>query len=201
MNRVKILINGEVKWLTATIDRDFHGTREIRQMAFTQNPSWRLTAIKTLEANYGRSPFFGETMAAIEPLILDCEPNVAEYNIKAVKEIAKMIGIHVAHCRRSSQLDVDGSSNELLCALTREAGGDTYMCGGGASGYQDEAVFKASGVELQFLNFKHPSYPQRGQETFIPGLSIIDALVNLGFCKTSDLFAKAQHNKIGGNRK
>ena len=181
INRVELLSQGEAKWSSAAIDRDFAGTRPITQMQFSENHLWRKKIVKTLEANYGRHPFFGETMAAIEPLILNCEPNVAEYNIKAVIEIANILGLNVKKFRRSSQLQVEGSSNELLCALTLATGGDTYMCGGGASGYQDESVFKTSGVKLHFQNFQHPKYSQRRQQTFVPGLSIIDALMNLGF--------------------
>ena len=55
------------------------------------------------------------------------------------------------------------------------------MCGGGADGYQDEKIFKDSGLTLIFQNFVHPIYTQRENENFTQGLSIIDAVMNLGW--------------------
>jgi hypothetical protein len=193
MNRVKLLSHGEAKWSTAAIDRDFSGTRPITQMQFSENHPWQKTIVKTLEANYVLHPFFGETMAVIKPVLLNCEPNLAEYNITAVTEIAKMIGLDVAKFRRSSQLRVEGSSNELLCALTHATGGSIYMCGGGASGYQEESVFNACGIKLLYQNFQHPDYPQCGQATFIGGLSILDALMNLGWSGVRKLLEAPPH--------
>ena len=34
-NRVKVLINGEGRWLTAPVERNFHGTRNVNQMFFS----------------------------------------------------------------------------------------------------------------------------------------------------------------------
>ena len=187
MNRVKLLSHGEAKWSTAAIDRDFSGTRPITQMQFSENHPWQKSIVKTLEGNYARHPFFRETMAVVKPVLLNCEKNLAEYNITAVTEIAKMIGLDVAKIRRSSELGVEGSSNELLCELTRAVGGGVYMCGGGASGYQEESVFNACGIKLLYQNFQHPTYPQCGQETFIGGLSILDALMNIGWSGVRNL--------------
>jgi len=64
--------------------------------------------------------------------------------------------------------------------------GETNICGG-ADGYQDETVFSESGVTLFYQNFIHLVYPQRGQEDFVAGLSIIDAAMNLGWDGVTDL--------------
>jgi hypothetical protein len=43
------------------------------------------------------------------------------------------------------------------------------------------------GVELQYQNFTPPPYPQIGTKEFVPGLSVLDALFNLGFDGTAAL--------------
>jgi hypothetical protein len=60
------------------------------------------------------------------------------------------------------------------------------LSGGGAEGYQDKALFSAANIELRSQSFSHPNYFQLN-ETFQPGLSIIDALMNLGANGVVDL--------------
>ena len=185
-NRVKFLIAGEAKWVTATIDRNYSGFRNINEMNF-QEDNWRIKMLKSLNANYKKCPFYFETMDVVEPLILNPEKNISEYNIRAVTEIINRLHLNPCQMRRASEFSLDLSSNELLCAITKELDGDSYMCGGGADGYQNEQVFINSGIQLEFQNFEHPEYPQRGSESFVPGLSVIDAAMNLGWEKIKNL--------------
>ena len=187
-NRVKLLISGEARWVTAAIDRSYHGTRQIREMNFLDKNPWRTKMLKSIEANYRRHPFYVETMSVIEPLILNSEANIAEYNINAVLQICQNLGINTAKIQRSSEFSANGHSNELLCSLTNLSGGDTYMCGGGAEGYQEDEFFEKRGIELIYQNFQHPAYPQHNSNEFISGLSIIDTLMNLGVEQTRNLF-------------
>lgn len=180
-NRVKLLIGGEARWITAAIDRKYHGTRQVRQMHFLASTQWCEKMLKGLDANYRRHPFYADTISFIEPLIRNSESNIAEYNIHAVTEIAQRVGLDTNKFKRTSDIEAEGSSTELLISLTLHVGGCTYMCGGGADGYQDEALFAHRCVQLCHQNFQHPVYPQRGQIDFVPGLSIIDAAMNLGW--------------------
>lgn len=180
-NRVKLLIGNEASWITAAIDRNYHGVRTIREMHFLADNPWREKLLKSLEINYRRHSSYAETIEVVAPLLLNQESNIAEYNIHSVTTIAQRLGLNTNKLQRSSDLLHQGSSNELLCSITKLLGGSTYLCGGGAEAYQDESVFKDSGLNLQYQNFVHPVYPQRNRPGFISGLSIIDALMNLGF--------------------
>lgn len=179
-NRVKLLIAGDSKWVTASIERNYTGFRNINEMYF-QDDNWRTKMLKSLATNYSKHPFCKETMEVIEPLVLNPERNIAEFNMNAVLEIAKNIDLDISNIRKSSEFAFPYNSNELLCEITKTVGGKTYMCGGGADGYQEEQVFNNLGLSLSYQNFKHPQYPQRGCNGFAPGLSIIDAAMNLGW--------------------
>lgn len=188
-NRVKLLISEQARWVTAAIDRNYSGTREIREMHFLANEDWRGKMLKGLEMNYRSHPFYSDTMSVIEPLILNTESNIAEYNINAVTEIAQKIGLDIKKLKRSSSFSAEGSSNELLCSLTMQVGGNIYMCGGGADDYQSDAVFEENEILLRYQKFKHPTYSQIGHSEFIPGLSVIDAAMNLGWSEIKNLLA------------
>ena len=54
------------------------------------------------------------------------------------------------------------------------------MCGGGAGGYQQDEMFSQSGLLLQYQHFVPYNYNQ-GQQEFVGGLSILDALFHQGF--------------------
>ncbi len=180
-NRVKLLINSEACWVTAAIDRKYRGTRTIHEMSFLLGKPWRAKSLASIEQNYRNHPFYSETIDLIAPLLLNREANVAEYNIQAIMAISDRLGLGPDRLKRSSVLLHEGSASDLLCSLTLAAGGSTYMCGGGADGYQDDAVFEQRGVTLRYQSFSQPVYPQRGGEDFVSGLSIIDAAMNLGW--------------------
>lgn len=179
-NRVKMRCGSEARWVTAPIKRAFHGVVAINEIEWADEQPWRIKLVKTLMANYSRTPFFRETMAWLEPLVLLNESNLARYNVAVVQAIAKQIGLSHDHCFASSSLGAQGQASELLINLTRSVGGTAYLCGGGASGYQEDAAFAEAGVALIYQNFQHPHYAQGAATEFLGGLSIVDALMNLG---------------------
>lgn len=179
-NRVRMLVAGEPRWVTAPIRRAFHGVAPINEIEWADELPWRSKLLKTLAANYSRAPLFKETMAWLEPLLLLPESNLARYNMAVIRAIAGQVGLPHEHCVASSTLGCEGQASDLLINLTRTVGGSCYMCGGGASGYQEDQAFEQAGMSLAYQAFQHPVYPQAGAVDFVPGLSIVDALMNVG---------------------
>ena len=186
-NRVKLFLGREARWVTAAIDRSTHGSRQIREVDFARGHPWRKKLIKSLHSNYGRHPYFLETMRFFGDLIINEEANIAKYNLTAIKAVARKLEINTEKISCSSSFGFHSSSNELLCDLANAVGCDTYLAGGGANAYQDGAVFREHGIHLVFQEFKHPHYHQYKQKEFTSGLSIIDAVMNLGWAGVSNL--------------
>ena len=189
-NRVRMLLAGEPRWVTAPIHRAFHGVALINEVEWADEQPWRTKLLRTLAANYARAPHYRETMAWLEPLILQPENNLARYNMAVIRAIADRIGLRNDHCVTSSSLDGQGQASDLLINLTRKVDGDCYMCGGGASGYQEDKAFAAAELELCYQSYAHPIYTQHGGRVFVPGLSIVDALMNLGFERVRQLLRR-----------
>ena len=61
------------------------------------------------------------------------------------------------------------------------------MCGGGTDGYQNEQIFRNKNTVLQRQEFVYPQYEQVRTSEFISGLSIIDALMNIGWNSVREL--------------
>ena len=79
---------------------------------------------------------------------------------------------------RQSNLPYCGSATELLISLVKAVGGSAYLAGGGAGGYQDDALFGECGVEL--VNQDFVVRPYGDPIRFLPGLSVIDYLMQDG---------------------
>jgi hypothetical protein len=189
-NRVRMLVGGEARWVTAPLERSFSGVRSIRDLCFNESTGWRDKMLKTLSANYRRAPCYDEAMGLLEPLVRLAENAVARYNIHAIRAIAAALGLGTANMRLASDIPHCGHGTELLISLTRSMAGDSYLCGGGAQGYQEDAAFQASGVRLVYQSFQHPVYPQAGRQEFVPGLSVVDALMNCGIRGTATLLCR-----------
>ena len=188
-NRVKILVAGEPRWLTAPVERNYKGLRLINEMRFSSDGDWRGKMLKTLVSSYRRTPFFEEIFAEVESIVLNPESNVAEYNIHAIKTIASAIGLPMNSMVRSSDCLTDSFATQRLIDLTQWVGGEGYLCGAGAGGYQEDEAFQKANIVLEYQNFNHLEYPQLGSVTFCGGLSIIDVAMNLGWQGVRELLA------------
>ncbi len=178
-NRVKLIDGKGPDWITAPIARNYHGFRSYREMRFKEGVPWRDKILRTIEVNYRRAPFFLENFDFVAGLVLEGESGLAAYNEITVRKIAVRLGIGEDKFRRSSELIYEGQSNEMLISLVQAVGADVYMCGGGADEYQRPEVFKEAGVTLMEQNFRPTQYAQIHGE-WVPGLSMIDALLNVG---------------------
>jgi hypothetical protein len=135
--------------------------------------------LKTIQASYGRAPYWDEVMPVLSELIGNSTDELADYNRVAIARLADRLGL-TAHLVLSSSLDVSGQATDRLIRLVKAVGGDGYLSGGGAGGYQEDENFSKAGLELVYQRFQHPTYPQRADAP-VPGLSVIDALMGSGF--------------------
>ena len=96
----------------------------------------------------------------------------------------------------SSEMNIDNFGTERLIKLTQIAKGNSYLSGDGADGYQEIDKFKSLGISLRKLGFIHPEYRQYNKGEFTSGLTILDALCNIGAaCTREILIASSQGEK------
>ena len=203
-NRVRFLLEGRPTWATLPVERSFHGVRLVREMRIANGP-WRVRLLRTFRGAYRRAPYFHEVFPLVEELIGTRTDLVAEFNLAAVRALTSRLGLDPGKLIVGSTLDIEGAGTDLLVSAVRAVGGSGYLCGGGAQGYQDDERFALAGIELIQQMFQHPVYPQRDAGEFVPGLSIIDALMNCGFVETRRLVVEAgagteKHSEIVSGR-
>lgn len=179
VNRVKILSSQGVTWLSAPISRRYSGYRAIQEVSFASD-DWQSGIKRRLHSSYRNHPCFGETMQLFEELFDSKPSSIADFNIVAITQISKAIGLSKTEFRRSSDFPVRAASNEGICQLVKQSGGDYYLSGEGAKNYFDPAVFAKAGVNVVWQGSPPFEYPQRGRSDFVRGLSILDCLMNVG---------------------
>jgi hypothetical protein len=177
-NRASFVVGGAATWVTAPLDRSYHGNLAIRDVRFAPADRWRDKFSSTLKMHYRRSPHFEQLAPSLLELVENPESSMAEYNIRAITTIAEMLGLS-AKLVRASAYDVRETSSLRLAELVRKVGAKTYLAGAGARAYQDDDVFKARGLSVLPQGFVPPTY-LRGGSPSPPGLSVVDALLWLG---------------------
>ncbi len=193
VNRVKIAISGEPKWISCPVDRNYHGYRAINESKYSDRSNWRNSILGTITNNYRKAPYFRQVFPWIEQLVFNSETNVAAYNIHAIKSIATAIGIDATKFRCSSELPHQGASNELLISIIKLVEGNAYLYGGGAQSYQDHLLFEKESIALVPQNYAPSVYPQWNVQEYVPGLSVIDSLMNIGVDGVKQHLIKPQH--------
>lgn len=173
VNRVRLAINNESRWVGCPVRRQ-PGSNLIKHVEIDNSQAWRKKMLRTLEMNYRRAPNYEIFMSHLSPLIAYETDYLAEYNMNAIKGICRYLKID-ATFKLQSELAVSGKATELLVNLTREVGANSYLCGGGAGGYQIDTMFGENAIELKYQNFQPVPYGK--SKRYIEGLSIIDFLM------------------------
>jgi hypothetical protein len=187
VNRAKVMIGDRPGWLTVPIRRDYHGVRRINEIAIDDSKPWRERLRKRLEGTYRKRAHFSSTMDVLTRIFSYGGTNLAEFNEQAIRAVLGHVGYRAGTIVRSSQLGRSEHGTALLIAISKAVGATTYLCGGGAAGYQDDDAFEREGVHLRYQRFTHPRYPQTNVSHFHEGLSILDALFERGPSETAAL--------------
>lgn len=192
INRVKMLIAGEGRWITASLDRNFHGTRTIREMRLADDRTWITKSLASIRQSYMKSPHFDTVFPVLESVLARSDEGLAEMNLRGIRDLCEHAGLSLPEMHLSSQMGALGASNELLIDLIKKVGGTHYLCGAVAassSGYHDEDAFACAGITVVHQGFEHPVYSHPAKSGFEKGLSIVDALFHAGPAATLDLLA------------
>jgi hypothetical protein len=190
--RVRNLTQSGPQWLSVPVKRTGKGKQLINEVKInTADKRWLRKTLLSLEQSYKKTQYFEQYYGAFKEILAEGQELIAELNIKMVMWLIDIIGIPVI-THRSSDFSVTSASTQRLIDLTKAVGGRVYLSGDGADAYQLEGEFKKNDIILKKIGFHHPVYEQIHGSEFTAGLSIIDALFNLG--------AEATHNLLANSR-
>jgi hypothetical protein len=181
-------------WQWLSVPNRYRFPQKINEVAVNNEIDWRAKHRHSLEAAYGKAPFFGEYRQDFESFYSESWNDLASLNIASVKLLCRLLGIATA-IETSSCHGFDGASTERLVNICRYFKADMYLSGRGGTEYLDENLFSRAGMRVGYQEFVPPRYPQhwaQSDEEFVPGLSAVDLLFNCGTKSLSVLMGKAQ---------
>jgi len=194
-NRVPMLINNEKKWISIPINRAYHGYKLINEIEINEKTTWRKKIFKQIYFSYKRYDYFDEIMPWLEQILEHKTTNLCEFNLFALEQIFQKLNIDKNKIMLSSKMHITGRGTEKLISIVQSLRGNIYLSGDGADGYQDIDSYDKKGIELKFQQFNHPVYKQKNYNGFLPGLSIIDSFMNIGYNGTYKLLNKIIQNE------
>lgn len=189
-NRVKIIVNSEPRWITMPIVRSYSGVRKINEMLINNKIQWRQKILRTIELNYKKAAYFDDSYKIISELLDFQTENVFEFNMNILSRFFSLFKVDTSKIRYSSHLKKEGIATDLLISIIKNLDGDTYLYGAGAGKYQEDEKFSEAGIKLIPQNFQHLVYHQINTESFVEGLSVIDAVMNCGIEGARNLIFK-----------
>jgi|SRR5688500_5094238 len=185
-NRVKVLVNGKATWATAPVEHNYPGFRRIDEINVDERTPWRRKLVNLLQPNYVRAAAFKDVFPDVRGWIEHAETRLADYNLNAITAACAKLGVSTGHLVRSSTLGVEGDKAALLVDLVKAVSGTVYLSGDGAGEYMQDELFTNAGIAVEYQRFQHPVYAQ-GPGAFVPGLSIVDAMLHCGYEHASRL--------------
>ncbi len=157
---------------------------------------WMQKHLKSIRQCYSKTPNFDEFYPILENLVICTEMSLGNYTSNIIRGLVSYLGISTPILKASEIKNITGYKDERLLSICRTIDATSYYSPKGSSEYLDRenygGALENAGIRVTYQNFSSIIYPQRFG-TFIPNLSIIDAIFNCGSKGTLDLIIK------GGN--
>jgi WbqC-like protein family len=196
VNRNSIKTPNGPAWLTIPVLKSGRFGQLIGEAESSNIQPWAGRHLATLQSNYGRAPYFRETLALLEPhycAATDKKKSLSAFNIEVICSIANHLRINTQFIC-ASDLNVSGHKTELLLDICRVVGATAYLAGTGGKCYQENEKFEHAGITPLLSSFSQQSYPQLFGE-FVGNLSIVDVLMNCGYLGTRRLLGiESEHH-------
>ena len=189
-NRVKTSDGSH--WLTVPVLSKGLEEQKILAVAIDKSRQFAQKHISTLKNVYLKTPFYSELEERLFPTLLADHTRLADLNISIIKELISWLGIETKILNAQDLSDNDDKS-ERLATIAEQLGAGTYLSAPGSYDYLTRTTsFKDKGIDVRYLGFDHPKYPQRFGG-FVSHLSVVDALCNVGAEKTIDMIRNSTH--------
>ena len=178
--RNRWLAGGQVHWITVPV-RHTHLAQTIAATEVVDTSRWRDKLSRGFAQHYGRHRHFADARDIVETLHTHPEQRLGALHEAVIRQIAARLGL-APRLHRASDLPNGGPRSQRLVGLCRELGAGRYLSPRGSADYLAEDRFaEQSPAALSFQDYRPPPYPQTGAASFVPNLSIIDVVANLGW--------------------
>lgn len=183
-NRTQILLEGEPRWLTVPVVQLSQKEKIVDKRvdnSETDSRQWGPNHFKTLRYAYRKAPFFQQYAPKLQEILESPWDRLVDLNMATLEFLREAFGIRTP-LERSSAMNPEGARSELLLDICRRVSPNSTFLGGqgGSRRYLDQEAFARAGIGVQWQELRHPVYPQCHGGEFVPGLTSLDLLFNVG---------------------
>jgi len=179
-NRNKI-ITPEGTWKRISIpvknDQKFFQNNDVK---INNDMNWKEKNLDLISKSYSKSKFFDLYNTPINSIFEEKWEYLIDLNIKILKTIFEWLDVKTKIIFES-ELNVKGTSSEKLLNICKEVKATKYVSGPGGKNYLDEKIFQKNHIDIEYQKYTPISYSQLNSKSFIPNLSILDLLFNMGY--------------------
>lgn len=177
INRNRILMQGKEFLFTIPLEKQSQN-KTIRESTVSFGKEFPKKLMQQIDSAYKKAPFF-ESVRYLMEEVLSCESNsMADLAAISVIETWKYLNLS-NRFYFSSQLKTknDLGRAERLISITQELSQSQYINAINGQNLYDKPFFNSQGVDLKFLQPTLNKYPQKIDNQFVIGLSMIDVLM------------------------
>lgn len=188
INRNRIIRKQRVEYITIPL-RNASSSALIYERYKSLDDAGIKKIISQLWEAYRHTPNCDEILNMVNNSLTQAE-NIADVAIHSVLSVMGYLGVKRPVSRTSEKYPNTGlKAEEKVIHLCAKEGALTYInpCGG-IDLYNDDA-FSSRGIDLFFLKPQLPRYDQRLSDEFVPGLSIIDVLMNCSKAQVQEMLS------------
>ncbi len=189
--RNRLFVNkGQVAWYSVPIRKSLSFEEPLNRTLISEDIPWRLKMWKRIQQNYSKAAYYSLISPLIKEWLFEKRASLAVQNIAFIKLVCNILGLKKEFLL-SSNFPSASQRSERVSELLRLYTADNYYCARGSFGYMlADGLFPLKNVTVLFQDFKPRPYPQIGsQNDFIPYLSVLDALMNVGPEQTTELIS------------
>jgi hypothetical protein len=151
----------------------------ISEIEIADDPHWRRKHLEAIRVSYARTEFFKKHQGWLE--------RIYDHDWTSFQALCGIITGNLSGCfeigseiKFSSMMKSRGSKSDLNLNLCKEVGATTFIVGPGTYSFLDKDSFAQAGIKIELHDYQTPVYRQCWPGEFVPNLSAIDALFNLG---------------------
>ncbi len=177
--RNRILSNGGVVTITVPVRKTSRDVK-ICDAELALDGRWISATLKKIEMSYARSSFISEVIDILSEELESKHVKLSDLNIGIIERFAKYLRFDVDTVR-SSSLNVPGKRSKKLLNICKILGSDAYLAAEGSRQYiEEDGLFLTDPIRLSYYEYKPEPYYQIKTDQFVPYMSIVDLVANVG---------------------
>jgi hypothetical protein len=184
-NRNRIISNTGVKWLTVPVQIKGHINKTIEDMLVVDG--WEKKYYGLFEQSYKNHPYFIKYKDEIKEIIYSSNNRIIDINMRFIEFFRAIFKI-TTPVTFSSSLSVNTTSTPRLVDICSKLNGDEYLAGIGSYEYLDTSLFNRNDIKVSTHEFQPMQYSQLGSEIFIPYMSCVDLIMNVGIDEINEKY-------------